>query len=175
MRIRTLMRRKKMTQQEPERTRGTKSVLWVSFAAGLTLVLVAYAVALKQWPAFDATYSYLACPFQRIWNIDCCGCGGQRAISHLLNGNFALAFQSNAYVVAILLPYSAFQVGYFWLVVLVPRRKLLTCNGPILPFFERACLAFVLISGMTFMIVRNIVNAAPERQQTHAPIKLVAH
>lgn len=47
------------------------------------------------------------CPVHLITGLDCPGCGSQRALHSLLNGNFAAAFHYNAFLI-LLLPFLIF-------------------------------------------------------------------
>lgn len=57
------------------------------------------------------------CAFHTLSGLNCPGCGGQRALHHLLHGNFAAALRSNALLLA-LLPLAGWQ-----LVAAVRRRR----------------------------------------------------
>jgi Protein of unknown function (DUF2752) len=44
------------------------------------------------------------CPFKNLTSFYCPGCGGQRAMHHLINGNFVDAFHSN-FLIYLFLPF----------------------------------------------------------------------
>ncbi len=51
------------------------------------------------------------CPSKALTGLDCAGCGSQRAIHYLLNGEFKEAFHQNALLLPFI-PYIALGLGY---------------------------------------------------------------
>ena len=133
--------------------------LLVSIALVITLALIVYTIALRYRPAYSTKYSYMSCPLRIHYGISCLTCGGQRAISYLLNGKLEQAVTSNPYVIFVLLPYTIFQVSCFWWAVVL-RAKATDRGGVyIRPLTEWGIGCFVLASGLTFMVARNILEA----------------
>ena len=125
-------------------------------AGTFTLGLVVYALVLKYRPAYDESSLYFICPFKTLCGLDCFGCGGQRAISHLLNGDVPSALQSNAYAVLVLVPYLSLQVLLFWLAIFKhPMRRDHIAGSS---WVRRELVSFIVVmtAGLVFAIFRNV-------------------
>jgi hypothetical protein len=46
--------------------------------------------------------AFLPCPFHAATGLDCPGCGSQRAVHHILHGNFSTAWRANPFIIVIL-------------------------------------------------------------------------
>ncbi|MCX8091995.1 MAG: DUF2752 domain-containing protein [Verrucomicrobiae bacterium] len=80
---------------------------------GLLLGAMALAAALYVFdPAQHRVFP--VCLFHAVTGLNCPGCGGTRAVHHLLNGNVAAAWRCNALVV-LALPVSALAALWFLL------------------------------------------------------------
>jgi hypothetical protein len=145
-----------MKQSRLRRTSKSHFVCLIFIGATLTLALVGYALALKYRPAYDESSPYFTCLFKKLCGLDCFGCGGQRAISHLLNGDVDSALQSNAYAVLVLVPYLSLQVLLFWLAIFKHpmRRDHFTASS----CSRRELVSFILVmtGGLIFAIFRNV-------------------
>jgi len=94
----------------PPRIESVRGWPW-PLVAGLSLLGLGVALVLFAFdPARHAFYPM--CLFKRMTGYDCPGCGGLRALHHLLHGDVRGAFQLNALVV-IVLPLLA--IGGFWM------------------------------------------------------------
>lgn len=71
------------------------------------------------------------CMFHSMTGLDCPGCGGQRALHHVLHGQFAAAFGANA-LFMLLLP-----VG-MWLLLRFALGRCANCTLPAV-FLNRTC------------------------------------
>jgi hypothetical protein len=147
-----------MKQSHLRRTSKSHIVCFIFIAGTLTLALVGYALALKYRPAYDESSPYFICPLKKLFGLDCFGCGGQRAISHLLNGDVDSALQSNAYAVLVLVPYLSLQVLLFWLAILKHPMRRDHFAGSSCFRRELASLILVMTGGLVFSIFRNVLS-----------------
>ena len=97
-------------------------------------------------PAKNET-PFAICMSKRIANIDCPGCGGQRAFHQLLNGNFIEAGKLNIfiYLFAPLLAYIFFSFTLKPFNINFPDIDISTKN-----------LGFILVFFVVFTIIRNL-------------------
>jgi hypothetical protein len=118
--------------------------LGLGFGGGILLA------AMALYYAFDPARSVLfpACYFHAFTGLDCPGCGGQRAVHHLLHGEIAAAFHANALFVSLV------PVG-MWLGL---RYILVRYAGQPLPavFLNRTCLWLLIAAVVLFGIGRNL-------------------
>lgn len=73
-------------------------------AAGILLVIYAFFDPLQH------TF-FPACPFRSFTGLECPGCGSQRALHHLLNFQFLLAFRQNPLLV-LSIPYLLLNLAF---------------------------------------------------------------
>jgi hypothetical protein len=98
------------TSAPPLLPRRERKFAWLAVLAGLGLLGVAVLVRFN-----PAEHSFFPrCVFHSISGWDCPGCGGQRALHHLLHGQFGLALRHNA-LLLLLLPLGFWQASrWFW-------------------------------------------------------------
>jgi hypothetical protein len=116
---------------------------WAWIALGLVTVMI-FGILFAFNPSEHSFYPL--CTFYRLTGLQCPGCGGLRAVHHLLHGHIATAFRFNPLVV-IALP----------VVVALALRRLLRGPGPSRSHRVAArwtWAVFVLL--MVFWIVRNL-------------------
>jgi len=65
---------------------------------------------LKRFNPSDVSF-FLECPFKKITGYDCAGCGSQRAVHFILNGDFKSAWTMNP-LLMLSLPYVIFGLIY---------------------------------------------------------------
>lgn len=119
--------------------------------SGSMLLLIA--AALFVYARFDPERSNLfpKCMFYTLTGFQCPGCGSQRAVHHLLNGNFIEALRYNALVV-LAIPYVV--IGF---VIHLIRRNRFT-DFIYTHFYSGKSVYIVLLAVVFFWIIRNIVT-----------------
>jgi len=93
---------------------------------------------------------YVVCIFKTVTGWDCPGCGGQRALYHLLHLDFAKAVRMNAFFVLFLLPYLAILIFYEL------RKFIFNLPKPRNFFTSNKILWIILIGLSLFGILRNL-------------------
>ncbi|MBE8722147.1 DUF2752 domain-containing protein [Sphingobacterium pedocola] len=91
------------------------------------------------------------CPVKHMTGLDCPGCGGQRALHHLLNGEFKQAFAQNQ-LLFFLTPYIA--VGFY--LQMVPKPTLNELKLRKFLYGHRA-IRILLTLIIAFTIIRNLL------------------
>ena len=82
----------------------------ILYKAGLVIFILALLFLYKEFKPGDANF-FPSCPFKKYTGLDCAGCGSQRAIHFLLNGDFGSAWSMNPLLI-IALPYVIFGLLY---------------------------------------------------------------
>jgi hypothetical protein len=90
---------------------------------------------------------YPVCLFHRLTGLDCPGCGGLRAIHHLLHGNLAAAFHFNAFFVLSLPLFACVAILAAW------RRM---NNKPAAVVIRPVWLWLYLAAFVAFGVLRNL-------------------
>lgn len=129
-----------------------KLLRWRNILGNITLVLILVLLIVF----YRSVYSHsgeqwtMQCGFHELTGWLCPGCGGQRAFSHLLNGNVLAALGHNLMIIIILplLLYIYLVLGQIYLVGNQNFRKYLVLK----PWHAYVFLLVLLI----FFIVRNI-------------------
>lgn len=122
-------------------------------------MVIVVAAAVFLYYTFDPGTSVLSpkCPFHMLTGLDCPGCGSQRAIHSMLNGDFEAALRYNALLV-LAIPYLALYA----LTAVLPRifrnarLKAVCCRVGLLLFHGKAVWV-VLAVVLVFWAGRNIV------------------
>lgn len=113
-------------------------------------VLLALATAYTWLDPLDYAI-FPKCPVKMLTGLDCPGCGSQRAIHALLNGQVAEAFRSNALMV-LAIPYVL--AGFAFDLVRTPGERLLKWRKRL--FGETAI--YIIIGIITaFTVLRNVL------------------
>jgi hypothetical protein len=97
-------------------SRFSRWFVWLLLAVGMGALLVFALFDPEQYRFFPR------CVFHELTGLNCPGCGGLRALHHLLHGELALALRYNLLFVA-LLPLGAWT-ACCWIVRLAFRREL---------------------------------------------------
>lgn len=111
------------------------------------IVLAGLGVAFKKLD--PAKHNFPACPFLKVTGYQCPGCGSQRAIHQLLNGNIKQAFALNPLLV-LAIPY--ILVGWIFDYSRLTGRWLRIRNA----FYGLYAIRLVLVAVIAFWIGRNI-------------------
>ncbi|WP_140937885.1 DUF2752 domain-containing protein [Sphingobacterium lumbrici] len=90
------------------------------------------------------------CPVKHITGLDCPGCGGQRALHHLLNGQFKQAFAQNQ-LLFFLTPYIV--TGFYLQIVPKPTLNELKLRKAL---YSHQAIRILLTVIIIFTIFRNI-------------------
>lgn len=117
-----------------------------SILLGLGVLIVLY----RQFNPSEVSY-FPSCPLHSLTGLKCPGCGSQRAIHHLLNGEFVAAFRQNMLLI-IALPYVG--AGILADRIKKPSSEFLIWRKMI--FGTRAIYA-VLVIIIAFGVMRNIL------------------
>lgn len=91
------------------------------------------------------------CPVKHLTGLDCPGCGGQRALHHVFNGEFEKAFHQNQ-LLFFLVPYMI--LGFY--LQLVPSPTLTELKVRKFLYGHRA-IQILLVVIILFTVVRNLV------------------
>lgn len=115
-------------------------------------MLLLFAVALIVYAKFDPEESRLfpKCIFHSLTGLLCPGCGSQRAIHQLLNGNIIEALHYNAFAV-LAIPYII--VG-FMISILKENRTTLWIRRHL---YGKTAAIIILIAIIAFWVIRNIL------------------
>lgn len=123
-----------------------KKIVWL--LASMAIVILAFV-----YKHYSPTNGYFPrCPFRVLTGLQCPGCGSQRAVHHLLNGEIHTAFQENPLLV-LSIPYLLLGVLFEW----YPRtdtRWLLWRKRLLGPLATKIILGIVI----AFWIGRNIIS-----------------
>ncbi len=76
----------------------------------MTLLILALLFIYKEFTPGEAKY-FPDCPFKKITGLDCAGCGSQRAVHYILNGDIKSAWAMNP-LLLLSFPYIAFGLSY---------------------------------------------------------------
>lgn len=119
----------------------------------IIILLVGLIVLLLVYKYFDPLeFSFFPkCPVKHFTGLDCPGCGGQRAIHHLLNGDFKLAFFQNP-LLFFLAPYIV--LGFYLQLVPKPTFSELKIRKIL---FGHHAIYILLVIIILFSILRNII------------------
>ena len=124
--------------------KGSRWPRWGWLILALTLV-PALALLFGFNPAHHGFYPF--CVFYRFTGLQCPGCGGLRAVHHLLHGDVATAFRFNPLFVSALPVAAGFGV----------RRMILGSNAKPIPHRTQARLAWIaFVILLVFWVVRNL-------------------
>lgn len=126
-----------------------KKILLVAFAVVFPLFLgIAYYFFFSN--DGGTTYGGGPCWIYSLTTLDCPGCGGQRAVYHMLHGNFMTALRFNV-LFCLGLPIGLCYYYYFIRVYILKQDQYLD------KFIFKSSIAWgVLISVIVFTILRNI-------------------
>jgi hypothetical protein len=91
------------------------------------------------------------CPIKHLTGLDCPGCGSQRAIHHLFNGEYVQAFQQNP-LLFVLAPY--ILLGFYLQLVPNPTTRELQLRKIL---YGHRAIQILLAVIIIFTIVRNLV------------------
>ncbi|HMR17877.1 MAG TPA: DUF2752 domain-containing protein [Sphingobacterium sp.] len=90
------------------------------------------------------------CPMKHLTGLDCPGCGGQRALHHVFNGEWKLAFQQNQ-LLFFLVPYII--LGFYLQLVPNPTSGELKIRKALYGYRAIQILFIVIV---LFTIIRNV-------------------
>lgn len=114
----------------------------------LVLVLLLVSIYRMLDPAENGFFP--ACPFHSLTGLQCPGCGSQRAVHHLLNFEFAEAFEKNSLLV-VAIPYVL--LGLYYDRVSKPSVKNEQNRKR---YFGRTAIYLALAIILGFWILRNV-------------------
>jgi len=80
------------------------------YKVGLAILLLVLLLLYKEFKPGEAAY-FPDCPFKKITGLDCAGCGTQRAVHYILNGDIKSAWAMNP-LLLLSIPYIAFGLSY---------------------------------------------------------------
>lgn len=120
----------------------------IGFGIGVGVCLVIIGIVYYRFN--PAHYSFPKCPFLVLTGWKCAGCGSQRALHHLLHGNFYAAFKLNCLLV-IALPY--LLLGYT--IEYTSWGKTKTALRQV--FYGQRAMLTVLMVILSFWVLRNLV------------------
>lgn len=123
-----------------------RSFIIIALLAGLLVLLVIY----KHFDPLEFSF-FPKCPVKHFTGLDCPGCGGQRAVHHLLNGDFKEAFYQNP-LLFFLAPYIV--LGFY--LQLIPKPTINELKLRHFLFGHRA-IYILLVIIILFTVLRNIV------------------
>ncbi len=122
------------------------------YVIGTTLLLLggAFIYIYKNYDPMEHSF-FPACPIKALTGFDCPGCGSQRAIHAILNGNFKAAVNSN--------PLIMFLIPYLILNLYFITRPFLTAKQLRWRNFLFGYPAMIVLSIITllFTILRNLI------------------
>ena len=121
--------------------------VWLLAPGLISGLLVYYFVNPSEYSLFPS------CQFYRLTGILCPGCGGQRAVHHLLHGEIAAAFRANALLLSLLIPMG------IWLGLRWTLQRLAGWSMPAL-FLNRTGLWLLIAALVVFGILRNLPGFA---------------
>jgi hypothetical protein len=99
----------------------------------------------------DKENLYVSCTFKNLTGLDCPGCGGQRAVHHLLHFEFGKAIQDNALFI-FLIPYLALLFYYEIRRIYfgIPKPRNFFTSNKIIWIFLIALLVFGILRNLPF-------------------------
>lgn len=114
--------------------------------------LIAVAVFIYYYHNYNPEHHDLfpKCIFLQLSGFKCPGCGSQRAIHHILNGNFKIAWQMNALLIT-MLPF--ITAGLFLNTYKGNNATLMNIKKM---FFKSSVIYLILIVILIFWVARNI-------------------
>ncbi len=116
----------------------------------IILILVGLIAIYKLFDPTLVSDLFPKCPFYVLTNFKCPGCGSQRAIHQLLNGNFVSAFYANPLLIAAI-PYLIlgylFEYGYL---------KSFALSDSIAILYGKTAILVVFLIVVLFFILRNV-------------------
>lgn len=120
----------------------------IGFGIGVGICLVAIGIVYFRFN--PALYSFPRCPFLVLTGWQCAGCGSQRALHHLLHGDFYAAFKLNCLLV-VAVPY--ILLGYIleystWGQTKIALRQWL---------YGQKAKMIVLVLIISFWFLRNVI------------------
>lgn len=128
--------------------------IWITVAA-----VMAMTAAIFLYAAFDPALSVFCpkCPFHLLTGLECPGCGSQRALHSLLNGDFAAAAHYNLLLV-LSLPYFLLYLVLSVLPALFPATAG-NCGKIKSVLYRGRALRIILAVIILFWILRNFTPA----------------
>ncbi len=117
----------------------------------ILLAAVVLAVVYKMYDPFDFVF-FPKCPFRELTGWECPGCGSQRALHHLLNGNVGGAFRANALLV-VAIPYVIAGIAIEQ--VKSPGPRLLVLRKAL---YGKWAIMVVLTLILGFFLLRNVAR-----------------
>ena len=117
-------------------------------AIGILILMAVLAFYFYFFDPSEKENIFVSCTFKGLTGLDCSGCGGQRAIHHLLHFEFGQALRFNAFFV-LLLPYLSLLLYY-------ELRRIWNIPKPNNFFTSNKMLWIFLISLLIFGILRNL-------------------
>ncbi len=118
--------------------------------AVLILVVLAGLILLYRQYNPDNYGWFPRCPSKSLLGLDCAGCGSQRALHQLLNGNIKAAFQENLLIIPFLI-YMA--LGYAYGFVRNPGAKLQRWQKLL---FGKWAMRVIILVVLVYSIYKNI-------------------
>lgn len=136
----------------PSLRNGKRAFFPVVISVAATIVLTA---AIFLYSAFDPADSVFwpKCPFYLLTGLECPGCGSQRAIHSLLNGDPVSAMHYNFLLVAAM-PYLLLFV-FLKIVMKIPGKAAAFCRKTEMALYHGPALRVVLAVILLFWLLRN--------------------
>ncbi len=128
----------------------SKSSRKAAIIIALLAILPAALILYSRFNPEDSIF-FPRCIFLTLTGLQCPGCGSQRAIHQLLNGNIGAAFRYNA-IVVLAIPYIS-----LWAIFSLIEDKYLYARKLKQKLYHGTAVYIVLIIIVSFGIIRNII------------------
>jgi len=124
-----------------------KILKWVLIFTGLTIFVIIY----KHYNPLESIL-FPKCPFKAVTGYKCPGCGSQRAIHYLLNGDILMAVKQNILLV-LSIPYLI--IGAIFDMIYINNEKLLKIRKIL---FGTITIYIIFVVVILFWIFRNFTQ-----------------
>lgn len=135
--------KQQLRHMENSKRRKIIGILILILLAGLILVYRQYSPDDYGW--------FPRCPSKSLLGLECAGCGSQRALHHLLNGNLKAAFQENLLIIPFMI-YMALGYGYGFI-----RNPGARLQGWQKLLFGKWAMRFIIVLVLAYTIYKNLV------------------
>lgn len=119
-------------------------------AIGILILLVGLILLYRQYNP-DTHDWFPRCPSKSLLGVDCAGCGSQRALHQLLNGNLRGAFQENLLIIPFII-YMAIGYGYGF--IRNPGVRLQHWHSVL---FGKWAMRLIIVVVLLYTVYRNLI------------------